>query len=158
MYLLVTAFTCAVFLVSLTKLIWSMLNNFLKYYQKPFTLEKQIKLLHIKVDLQKIYSDWIADSNCIIHQNLTYIWINFNMSSVNAICINLKIWYPVMNPSKLTLVWTYYSFLLTVINALPRCNLILFEWYRCPNKSTQTMMLHLSSQKHNYLQVIRVSL
>ena len=40
-------------------------NNFLKQHQKPFTLEKRIKLLRIEMIPQKIYSDSIADSNLI---------------------------------------------------------------------------------------------
>ena len=56
---------------------------------------------------QRIDSDWIADSNFIGYEsaNVTSIRLNFKISSVDAICINLKIFLlSVMNPNKFTLV------------------------------------------------------
>ena len=79
-----------------------MLNNFLKQDQKPITLEKLIKLLRIEMNPQKIYSDWIADSNSSKFESIR---INFKISSVNAIPINLEIFsYSVLNPNEFTLV------------------------------------------------------
>ena len=56
---------------------------------------------------QRIDSDWIADSNFIGYEsaNVTSIRLNIKISSVDAICINLKIFLlSVMNPNKFTLV------------------------------------------------------
>ena len=56
---------------------------------------------------QRIDSDWIADSNFIGYEsaNVTSIRLNFKISSVDAICLNLKILLlSVMNPNKFTLV------------------------------------------------------
>ena len=52
MYFVVTTFVCAVFLALLTKFVWSMLNNFVKWHQKPFILEKRIISLRIQTNLQ----------------------------------------------------------------------------------------------------------
>ena len=56
---------------------------------------------------QRIDSDWIADSNFIGYEsaNVTSIRLNFKISSVDAMCLNLKILLlSVMNPNKFTLV------------------------------------------------------